>query len=46
MLKKQENAQGFVDRAIDVKLTEALMKVVKLNEKKVSLDEFNKLMSE
>lgn len=46
MLKKQENTQGFVDRAIDVKLTEALMKVVKLNEKKVSLDEFNKLMSE
>ncbi len=46
MLKKQENAQGFVDRAIDLKLTEALMKVVKLNEKKVSLDEFNKLMSE
>ena len=46
MLKKQENAQGFVDRAIDVKLTEALMKVVKLNEKKVSLDEFNKLMIE
>ena len=46
MLKKQENAQGFVDRAIDVKLTEALMKVVKLNEKKVSLDEFNKLMRE
>lgn len=46
MLKKQENAQGFVDRSIDVKLTEALMKVVKLNEKKVSLDEFNKLMSE
>ena len=46
MLKKQENAQGFVDRAIDVKLTEALMKVVKLNEKKVSLDEFNKLMGE
>ena len=46
MLKKQENAQGFVDRAIDVKLTEALMKVVKLNEKKVSLDELNKLMSE
>ena len=44
MLKKQENAQGFVDRAIDVKLTQVLKGVVKLNEKTVSLDEFNKLM--
>lgn len=44
MLKKQENAQGLVDRAIDVKLTQVLKGVVKLNEKTVSLDEFNKLM--
>ena len=46
MLKKEENVQGYVDRAIDKKLTAALKDVVKLNEKTVSLDEFNKLMAE
>ena len=46
MLKKEENVQGFVDRAIDQKLIEAYKQVVKLNEKTVSLDEFNKLMAE
>lgn len=46
MLKNREAAQGFVERAIDRKLTVALKDVVKLNNKEVSLDEFNKLMSE
>lgn len=46
MLKKREAVDGFVDRAVDYKLTEALKKVVKLNVKKVSLDEFNKMMEE
>ena len=46
MLKKEENVQGFIDRAIDQKLIQTLKQVVKLNEKKVSLDEFNKLMAE
>ena len=46
MLKKEENVQGFVDRAIDQKLIEVMKNVVKLNEKTVSLDEFNKAMSE
>ena len=46
MLKKEENVQSFVDRAIDQKLIEAYKQVVKLNEKTVSLDEFNKLMAE
>lgn len=45
-LKKRENIDSFVDRAVDVKLIEALKGVVKLNEKKVSLDEFNKMMQE
>ena len=45
-LKKRENVDNFVDRAVDVKLTETLKKVVKLNEKTVTLEEFNKLMSE
>ena len=46
MLKKQDSVQGLVDRAIDAKLTATLKTVVKLNEKTVSLDEFNKLMAE
>ena len=46
MLKKRENVEGLVDRAIDRKLTEKLKGVVKLNEKEITLDEFNKLMSE
>ncbi len=44
MMKKGENVDNLVDRAIDTKLTEALKKVVKLNEKSVTLDEFNKMM--
>ena len=43
-LKKRENIDNFVDRAVDLKLTETLKNVVKLNEKTVSLDEFNKMM--
>ena len=46
MLKKRENTDGLVDRSIDRKLTQALKTVVKLNEKEISLDDFNKLMSE
>ena len=45
MLKKRENVDGLVDRAVDVKLTAALKNVVTLNEKKVTLEEFNKLMA-
>ena len=45
ILKKQENVQGCVDRAIDIKLVDALKKVVKLNEKTLSLDEFNTMMN-
>lgn len=46
MLKKQESVQPLVDRAVDRKLTEILKGVVKLNPKEVSLDDFNKMMSE
>ena len=46
ILKKRENVDGLVDRAVDIKLTDALKKVVKLNEKDISLDDFNKMMSE
>ncbi|MBM6991745.1 MAG: trigger factor [Prevotella sp.] len=46
LLKKQESVQGFVDRAIDVKLIDAFKDKVKLNKKEISLDDFNKLMGE
>ena len=45
-LKKRENVENFVDRAIDMKLTETLKNVVKLNQKEVTLADFNKLMQE
>ena len=45
-LKKRENVESFVERAIDVKLTQALKGIVKLTEKEVTLDEFNKMMQE
>ena len=43
-LKKHENIDSFVDRAVDMKLTQALKGIVKLVEKEVTLDEFNKMM--
>jgi len=46
MLKKRENVDGLVDRAIDVKLTAALKGVVKLNEKDITLEDFQKLLQE
>lgn len=46
LLKKQDTVQQFVDRAIDLKLIEATKKDVKLNKKSISLDDFNKMMSE
>ena len=45
-LKKRENVDNFVDRAVETKLTEALKNVVKLNQKEVTLEDFNKLMQE
>jgi len=46
MLKKKENVNGLVDRAVDVKLTAALKNVVKLNEKDITLEDFQKLVQE
>jgi trigger factor len=42
-LKKKDNIEGYVERAIDVKLMQALKGIVKLNKKPISLDDFNKL---
>jgi trigger factor len=46
MLKKRENVDGLVDRAIDVKLTAALKGVVKLDEKDITLEDFQKMLQE
>ena len=45
MLKKKEYVDGLVDRAIDVKLTAALKQVVKLNEKDITMEDFQKMLS-
>ena len=45
-LKKGENVNSIVDRVLDLKLMDAMKNVVKLNEKSVSLADFNKLMQE
>ncbi|MBQ2675522.1 MAG: trigger factor [Prevotella sp.] len=44
MLKKRENVDGLVDRAVDVKLTAALKSVVKLDEKDITLEDFQKML--
>ena len=45
-LKKRENVDQLVERALDVKIVEAYKAVVKLDNKTVSLDEFNKLVQD
>ena len=44
LLKKRESVDNFVERAIDVKLAAALKSTVTLNNKEVTLDEFNEMM--
>ena len=46
MMKKRENVDGLVDRAVDVKLTAALKNVVKLEEKDITLEDFQKMLQE
>ena len=43
IMKKRENIDSLVERALDVKLVAALKGIVKLEDKEVTLDEFNKL---
>ena len=43
MLKKKESVDGLVNRAIEAKLSAALKGKVSLDEKTISLDEFNKV---
>ena len=44
ILKKGESTEALVDRAVDRKLAGALKGVVKLNEKEISVEDFNKMM--
>lgn len=44
LLKKREAVDNFVERAIDVKLAATLKNTVTLNNKEVTLDEFNEMM--
>ena len=44
LLKKREAVDNFVERAIDVKLAAALKSTVSLNNKEVTLDEFNEMI--
>ena len=46
ILKKGDSTEALVDRAIDRKLAAALKSVVKLNEKEISVEDFNKMMQE
>ena len=44
LLKKREAVDNFIERAIDVKLAAALKSTVTLNNKEVTLEEFNEMM--
>ena len=46
ILKKRENMNSLVDRAVDVKLIAALKGVVKLDEKDITMDDFQKMLNE
>ena len=43
-LKKGDNSQEYVEQIIDQKLVPAIKKLVKLNTKEVTIDEFRKMM--
>lgn len=44
IFKKGDSTEALVDRAVDRKLAAALKGVVKLNEKEISVEDFNKMM--
>ena len=46
LLEKRENVEDFANRASDMKLTQALKNVVKLDTKDISIEDFNKLGEE
>ena len=46
MLKNKQQAEGLVNRTVERKLGAAVKNIVTLDEKTVSLDEFNKAFEE
>ena len=46
IIKKGDSVDALVDRSIDRKLAATLKNVVKLNEKEISVEDFNKMMQE
>lgn len=46
MLKKKDQTEGLITRAIEQKIAAKAKETVKLNEKTVSLDEFNKMFKD
>ena len=46
IIKKGDSNDALIERAIDRKLAAALKTVVKLNEKEISVEDFNKMMQE
>ena len=46
LLKQKGSANQFAERALDEKLVAAVKPVVKLNHKEISLDDFNKMVTE
>ncbi len=46
MLKDKQQAESLTERAAEKKIVRAALSIVKLNNKPVSLDEFNKMLSE
>ena len=46
IIKKGDSVDALVDRSIDRKLAATLKTVVKLNEKEISVEDFNKMMQE
>lgn len=43
LLKDRNQVNGFIEQAVDMKLTAALKEVVKLDHKSISMEDFNKL---
>ena len=46
MLKQEKTREALINRAVDVKLIQAIKVAITLNEEKVSVEEFNKKVSE
>ena len=46
MLKQEKTREALINRAVDVKLIQAIKAAVTLNEEKISVEEFNKKVSE